>query len=384
MLKRFIMVLISIVFLGVITICSATAETFVVRTYYPCGPTADFSIENGVLKITGTGEMYDFLTIERGKANYYQKGSSIYSFLPWRTDENDDESMKIYKIIVEEGITYIGANAFKNMSDVTEVSLPSTLEIIGPGAFYGCGALKSIDIPASVKSIGRRDMTAYGAVFEYCKSLESIAIPENSELKYIEPGTFFGSGTINGLEIFIPEKVEEIGFAAMDGMISKITVADSNAKYCSEDGVLYSKDMKTLVAYPKLKQNESFVIPDTVTKIEEKALHGFGLGMFVSKTSTGQKTAKIYIPNSVKEIGKEALNTETPIEVFFSGSESEWNNFVESDAISLVHEKVHFNYSGNNSIKYVVIVSLIMIAFIAVTVVVKKKRTGKDKPDIGG
>ena len=48
-------------------------------------------------------------------------------------------------------------------------------------------------------------------------------------------------------------------------------LADENESYCSEAGVLYDKDMTTLICYPANKPNISFELPQSVTKIEDTA-----------------------------------------------------------------------------------------------------------------
>ena len=50
-------------------------------------------------------------------------------------------------------------------------------------------------------------------------------------------------------------------------LLTEITVDPANENYCSEDGILYSKDMTTVIEYPQAKKGRSFKIPDTVTEI---------------------------------------------------------------------------------------------------------------------
>ena len=69
----------------------------------------------------------------------------------------------------------------------------------------------------------------------------------------------------------------------------EILVDENNPQYCSKDGVLYSKDMSTLIAIPDGK--DSVEIPDSVTKIELDILSSC-----IGLTS-------IVIPDSVKTIG---------------------------------------------------------------------------------
>ena len=73
-------------------------------------------------------------------------------------------------IIIKEGITKIGENAFYGVANATSVSLPSTLKEIGKGAFYGCAQLQGVVIPENVTTIGIH-------AFFGCSSLEKIVIP---------------------------------------------------------------------------------------------------------------------------------------------------------------------------------------------------------------
>lgn len=354
--------------------------------YRQCGENITFTVENGVLTITGTGAMYDYLEVYGegyfdiegyGISGHGRSGGKEYYYrnIPWSTGEESNENERIYKIIVEEGITYIGANSFHDMLYVTDVYLPSTLKTIGSGAFYGCRSLKSIEFPSSLNSLGVKDAENTFAMFEYCSSLEEVIIPEDSELKYIELGAFYESGTFAGLEIYIPEHVEEIGLAALDGMFSNIEVAENNKNYCSNDGVLYSKDMSTLISYPMLKKSESFIVPDTVTKIESRALHVFGAAYFDSSTHQSTKTVKLYIPDSVKEMGEEAFRTEMDVEVYFAGSEAEWDNHVNNGSIMITSDKIHFNYSNNQSALNIALASGGGLAVLSlISIMIKKKR----------
>ena len=60
----------------------------------------------------------------------------------------------------------------------------------------------------------------------------------------------------------------------MTGQIERYEVDPENKVLCSVDGVLYSKDRKTLVLFPKKYPAKEFEIPSGVTKIEERAFAG--------------------------------------------------------------------------------------------------------------
>ena len=89
--------------------------------------------DEGVLTISGTGAM----------ASWNWKGS------PWYANKD-----KIESVVIEDGVTSIGANAFDGCSGLTSITIPSSVTSIGEYTFYGCSGLTSITIPNSVKSIG--------------------------------------------------------------------------------------------------------------------------------------------------------------------------------------------------------------------------------------
>lgn len=86
-----------------------------------------------------------------------------------------------------------------------------------------------------------------------------------------------------------------------DYYVTEIITNQENKYFKSVDGVLYSKDMKTLVRYPFANKRESFKIPDGVEKI---APYAFSNCLFLKK---------IYIPTTINEIG------EGDFDLFFKG-----------------------------------------------------------------
>ena len=90
--------------------------------------------------------------------------------MPWGAQRSSIKS-----IIVKEGVTSIGTNAFFYFNRLKSCSLPSTIVVIGAHAFRGCDRLTSITIPAGVKRIEV-------AAFKDCSDLASIYIPSSVEL----------------------------------------------------------------------------------------------------------------------------------------------------------------------------------------------------------
>lgn len=104
------------------------------------------------------------------------------------------------KVVVPEGITVIGDNAFCANTDTEEIILPASLTKIGYGAFSGCDALKRLDIPRGVTELPT-------SMLNRCKTLESVSIPDT--VKIIQYEAFSGCAALT--KVTLPEGLEEIG-----------------------------------------------------------------------------------------------------------------------------------------------------------------------------
>ncbi len=123
----------------------ATEPTNVPREPGYCGENITWSLSDGVLTITGQGEMDDF-----------PQGA------PWSGEKD-----AVKKIILSEGITYVGGYAFPNFDKLETVEFGSSVYEIGPGAFYSCDALTELHLPASFKVFGEES-------FRACANLKAI------------------------------------------------------------------------------------------------------------------------------------------------------------------------------------------------------------------
>ena len=110
--------------------------------------------DDGTLTISGT-DMPDYY-------NHNYTDGFFYDFAPWY--ENRD---KIKEIIIENGVTNIGGEAFFDCSNLTSITIPNSVTSIGHLAFFGCYQLLTITIPSSVKSIGNE-------AFANCSSLYAL------------------------------------------------------------------------------------------------------------------------------------------------------------------------------------------------------------------
>lgn len=106
-----------------------------VYTSGTCGENVTWVLTyDGVLRISGTGPLADYTSTNA---------------TPWYWG-----NVRIKSIVVEEGITAIGATAFGACKNVVSVELPTTLKSIGRSAFFTCTSLTTIIIPEGVTTIG--------------------------------------------------------------------------------------------------------------------------------------------------------------------------------------------------------------------------------------
>lgn len=84
---------------------------------------------------------------------------------------------------IRTGTRFIAQRAFAGCDQMTSITIPSTVEMLGDSVFQGCTSLESVVIPKSVTSIGK-------ATFRDCSSLKTVTIP-NSITVFV-PDMFYG------------------------------------------------------------------------------------------------------------------------------------------------------------------------------------------------
>ncbi|MBQ8935005.1 MAG: leucine-rich repeat protein, partial [Oscillospiraceae bacterium] len=189
---------------------------------------------------------------------------------PWCVSYSD----QIRKVVIQEGVTYIGAYAFYECENLTSILIPDGVTGIGERAFFG-GGLKSIAIPDSVTGIGvgafirctnLTEITipngvakVENATFSGCKGLSSIEIPNS----VVSIGAEAFSDCENLTEISIPDGVTSIGEMAFVDCAKLPQITIPNGVTC------IGRD--TFLRCSSLKEIE---IPDSVEKIEYGAFQG--------------------------------------------------------------------------------------------------------------
>ena len=248
-----------------------------VATSGSCGNSANwvYDPDSHTLTISGTGPMTDYV-------------SSIWS----------GSGYTIETIIIEDGITHIGARAFKNLGDLTELSLPRSLTSIGDSSLNHCFALESVILPDGLEQIG-------SYAFAECSSLKAVTIP----------------GTVDTIGEMAFQECVRLESLTMGTGIKTI---DFGAFYCCSS-------LRTLV------------IPESVERIENYAF------------SDCRSLTNVVIPHTVNYIGRAAFFGLSKVEeVCFGGSLTKWEyllqqvntGFTETTAVELNSPLAHSMKDG--------------------------------------
>ncbi|MCR5836704.1 MAG: leucine-rich repeat domain-containing protein, partial [Lachnospiraceae bacterium] len=189
---------------------------------------------------------------------------------------------------LHENITYIGADAFKNTSYYLDENNWEGGLLYLNNYLLEC----KTDVKGNVKIKEGTTVIANEAFQHHCYDITNVELPNS--LLYI--GEYAFSMCYGLKEITILKNIINIGDDAFEDCkgLENIFVEDSNEYYCDENGVLFSKDKKTIIKYPIMGE-DTYTIPDGVTKIYYCAF----------EWCSGLK--KITIPESVKSIGDYAF-----------------------------------------------------------------------------
>ena len=205
-------------------------------------------------------------------------------------------------------------SAFSYNKDIKSVRLPDAITQIPYKAFSGCTNLKNIRLPDSVTQI---DEDAFGN----CDLQEQVV----QEIVSSDNITFIGSrafeGNKNIYTVHIGKNVEYIQTETFNYMstpsfndctnLTSITVSPENQTYTSINGLLCSKDGRSLLYVP-VGISGRLDVPAGIETIGREAMH-YALSIKI-----------VHIPKSVKKIGSDAFPIECT-DVYYDGTEEQWN-----------------------------------------------------------
>ena len=268
----------------------------------------------GTLTISGQGAMPDFGSI----------GDQ-----PWSANSD-----KIRKVVIENGVTSVGSCAFWNCG-VLSAEISTSVTAIGNSAFRGSGII-SVTIPSSVKTIG-------DSAFRECENLSSVTVCEGVET--IEQNAFRSCAKL--ASIALPSTIGEVGAAAFIQCqnMSSATFAPGSRQVKLGDDLFAECFYLVRVTLPVNIDRISdrmfksclmlagVEIPQGAESIGESAF-----------ASSGVTT--VIIPDSVTMIGIAAFSACPLSDIYFTGSQEQWNRVskIGDTAAAVSKATIHYNY----------------------------------------
>ena len=309
-----------------------------------CGAYMTFTINDGVLAISGIGKMND--------------------------DPLFSSNSEITSVVIEDGVTSIGNNAFSNCTKLETITIPDSVVSIGDNAFYNCSSLKEITLPENISELSTNifdsceslekavlpakllrigdsafrdcyllkeieipaDTVSIGyEAFANCHSLEKAALP--SGLDTIYDRAFAGCTSLK--DFTIPSGLTGISGSSLAGTkLESIGIEEGNTTFTVDNGMLLDSTGTTLIIYPAGKKDTEFTVPSTVTEIGEYAFY------------RNDTLEKVTIPKNVKTIGNYAFLSVSVSTLTILGADCS----IEANAIDNV--SCIEGYSGSTAEEY--------------------------------
>ena len=251
-----------------------------------CGNGVTWTLEDGVLTISGAGPMENYLKYN-AHDTYSVERPDLDRLAPWGTD--------VKNVIIEDGVTTIGDFAFYNCKQIESIKIPASVKVIGKSAFADA-VLQTLVLPEGVEEVKEY------AFFDCDLKSNDFRMPDS--LRIIGEKAFqcymgmmeIGKGVVDiGKEAFgnnvvmsIPDSVQHIGKDAF-----KITSYYKDANNWRMDALYIGKWLIKVKENTKL---EFFVVKRGTEHIADYAFENC-------------KSLKddVILPKSLKSIGRNAF-----------------------------------------------------------------------------
>ena len=290
--KKLALIAITVVLLTVCFIFGASA----LEPTGQCGENVYWSFDKttGELVISGEGEVYNDDEIVNG--SYF--------------DSPFKNSTDILNVTIEDNITSIGSYMFYNCTNLSEVNIEDSVEVIFDSAFANCTSLESITIPSNVTEI--KDNAFYR-----CYSLTELNLSEG--LKTIGEAAFKYCGQIK--ELFIPNSIIQLGESIFENSCIESVVIGNGINNIPHLAFGYCSSLK------------SIEFGNTTEYINSSAFH------------CCYSLKVVNFKDSIKAIYSSAFNEcENIKEVYYNGTKDHWNSIVINSSNSyLLSADIHYN-----------------------------------------
>lgn len=269
----------------------------------------------GTLTISGNGAMPDF---------------SSAAEQPWH-----DNSSEIRSVIIENGVTTIGACAFWE-SGVLGVEIPSSVTMIGNSAFRKSSII-SVTIPSGAKTIG-------DSAFRECANLSSVKVSEGVEK--IDQNAFRACTRLTSIDL--PASIGEVGASAFFQCqeLTMVSFAPGDKQVKLGDNLFTQCYYLARVTLPQSADrigDGMFQNCLTLAGVEiPQGVESIGASAFASCSAF----TTVIIPDSVTEIGAAAFSACPLKDIYFTGTEAQWNSVskIGDTAAAISKATMHYEY----------------------------------------
>jgi hypothetical protein len=161
-------------------------------------------------------------------------------------------------VSIPRGVVELGESVFWRCDALETVDALGELTTLPVRAFGDCPALTTVKLPSTLTTI-------QAGAFRKCRSLKEIALPDSTR---IVEDAFSDSGL---KRVNVPRDLQEFPIWGFDVDVAlEFEIAPDHPKFRAVDGVVLSRDGKTLLWAPRTRDGE-FIVPDGVETIAEKA-----------------------------------------------------------------------------------------------------------------
>ena len=166
----------------------------------------------------------------------------------------------------------IGARSFYNCTSLTQINFAPNIQTIGAYAFYNCNSLSSVVLPTALGSIGD---------YAFANNDALSVVTLNASLMDIASTAFLN---LNSLEAF--------------------SIDENNAHFAVVDGILYNKDLTSLIAVPAGKTSLDLTsLSSSISQIEEYAFYGSSLEeVDLSMLTIEEIPSSCFVGSAIREV----------------------------------------------------------------------------------
>ena len=221
-----------------------------------------------IYSISGNSKFFEKITLDSGNKNFVMYKGSVYNkektkLVLFKKQQKAEFPSTLKKIDVH----------YLNKSGITEMVISAKAKITPAGEnVYDIPTLKKITVDKNnpyytVQNnmlLNKKKTELYDAP----RNLTTLRIP--ATVKEVLFPIFYDDDTNKLKKIVIPKSVTRISELTLANIksLENIEVEKGNSKYTTINGVLYTKDLSTLLCYPLNKPDKSFIMPDNVKSIE--------------------------------------------------------------------------------------------------------------------